>query len=77
MGIGIRIEDLRKIYDSPPPGAARGPGMAFSPGSFRARKGAAKKFEVVALNGISLEIRPGEIFGRGARDVLVDKAHWP
>ncbi len=62
MAIGIKIDNLRKIYDSPPPAAARG-GSMFSPGSARLPKGASKKFEVVALDGISLEIRPGEIFG--------------
>jgi ABC-2 type transport system ATP-binding protein len=61
MGIGIRIETLRKVYDSPPPAAARGWGMTFTPA--RRGKKEKKKFEVVALDGISLEIRPGEIFG--------------
>jgi ABC-2 type transport system ATP-binding protein len=62
MAIGIKIDNLRKVYDSPPPAAVRG-GSMFSPGKARLPKGAAKKFEVVALDGISLEIRPGEIFG--------------
>ena len=62
MGIGIRIEDLSKVYDTPPPSAARGGGFSFGPvrsGSSKEKK----KFEVVALAGISLEIRPGEVFG--------------
>jgi ABC-2 type transport system ATP-binding protein len=60
MGIGIRIENLRKVYDSAPPSAARaGFGMAPSRGGPKEKK----KFEVVAVDGISLEIRPGEIFG--------------
>jgi ABC-2 type transport system ATP-binding protein len=66
MGIGIRIENLRKVYDSPPPAAARGP-FAFGPARSSPKDKNApkekKKFEVVALDGISLEIRPGEIFG--------------
>ena len=62
MAIGIKIENLRKVYDSPPPAAARG-GLMFAPGSARLPKSAVKKFEIVALDGISLEIRPGEIFG--------------
>jgi ABC-2 type transport system ATP-binding protein len=62
MGIGIEIEDLRKVYDSPPPAAARGAGFAFS-GMRGPRKKEKKKSEVVALDGISLEIHPGEIFG--------------
>ena len=61
MGIGIRIEELRKVYDTPPPMAARGAG--FSWGGARAGRKEKKKFEVQALDGISLEIRPGEVFG--------------
>ncbi|HLH17427.1 MAG TPA: ATP-binding cassette domain-containing protein, partial [Bryobacteraceae bacterium] len=60
MGIGIRIEDLRKVYDSPPPAAARtGFGMAQPRGGPKEKK----KFQVVALDGISLEIHAGELFG--------------
>jgi ABC-2 type transport system ATP-binding protein len=62
MGIGIRIEDLRKVYDTPPPSAARGGGFSFAMQRSGGKK-EKKKFEVVALDGISLEIRPGEIFG--------------
>jgi len=61
MAIGIRIENLRKIYDSPPPSAARGGGFSFTP--VRAGKEQKKKFQVTALDGISLEINPGEVFG--------------
>jgi ABC-2 type transport system ATP-binding protein len=63
MGIGIRIENLRKVYDTPPPSAARGMGFSFSaqrPAGTREKK---KKFEVVAIDGISLEMRAGEVFG--------------
>src|SRR6266481_1756984 len=62
MSIGIRTDHLRKVFDTPPPSAARGGGFSFTP----VRAGGAKekkKFEVVALDGVSLEIRPGEIFG--------------
>jgi ABC-2 type transport system ATP-binding protein len=62
MGIGIRIEELRKVYDTPPPSAARGSGFSFTPQRSGGSK-EKKKFEVVALAGISLEIRAGEIFG--------------
>jgi len=59
MDVGIRTQDLRKVYTSPPPVAARGAplirGAWRGPGK--------KKFEVVALDGISLEVQPGEIFG--------------
>jgi ABC-2 type transport system ATP-binding protein len=56
MSIGARTLDLRKIYTSPPPRAARTSLFRFSPARH-------KKSEIVALDGISLEIRPGEIFG--------------
>jgi ABC-2 type transport system ATP-binding protein len=63
MGIGIRIENLRKVYSTPPPMAAGGGGFSF--GGMRPAKSdkAPKKFEVVAVDGISLEIGAGEIFG--------------
>jgi ABC-2 type transport system ATP-binding protein len=63
MGIGIRIENLRKVYDTPPPSAARGGGFSFGPQRSAGPKEKKKKFEVVALEGVSFEIRPGEIFG--------------
>ena len=62
MGIGIRIENLRKVYDTPPPSAARGGGFSFTP-MRSGPKQEKKKFEIVALEGISMEIRSGEIFG--------------
>ena len=66
MGIGIRIENLRKVYDTPPPSAARGAGFSFmaqrSAGP-KEKKEKKRKVEVVALDGISLEMRPGEVFG--------------
>jgi ABC-2 type transport system ATP-binding protein len=61
MGIGIRIENLRKVYDTPPPMAARG--MGFSFGSGPKKDKSRKKMEVVALDGVSLEIAAGGIFG--------------
>jgi len=63
MGIGIRIENLRKVYDTPPPSAARGAGFSFAVQRSAGPKEKKKKFEVVALDGISLEMRPGEVFG--------------
>jgi ABC-2 type transport system ATP-binding protein len=59
MGIGIRIENLRKVYDTPPPMAARGAGFSFTP----VKSGPKKKFEVVALDDVSFEIGAGEVFG--------------
>lgn len=58
MAVGIRMQDLRKLYTSPPPMAAAG-GMFAGP----RKKKTGKKFEVTALDGITLEIHPGEIFG--------------
>ena len=62
MGIGIRIEELRKVYDTPPPMAARGAGFSWG-GARTGRKEKKKKYDVQALDGISLEILPGEVFG--------------
>src|SRR5712675_506054 len=58
MAIGIRTQDLRKIYSSAPPlGAA---------GGFVARadaKGSKQpKTQIPALDGLSLKVEPGEIF---------------
>lgn len=66
MGIGIRIENLRKVYDTPPPMAARGMGMGFGGSAKKDAKDAKKekkRFEVVALDGVSMEIPAGRIFG--------------
>ncbi len=58
MGIGIRTDELRKVYHSPPPLAAAG--AIFSG---RGKSGKKQKTEIVALNGVSLEVPAGEIFG--------------
>jgi ABC-2 type transport system ATP-binding protein len=62
MGVGVSTKDLRKVYTSPPPMATGAAGFtmlgARGPGAKQK-----KSFEIVALDGISLEIRPGEIFG--------------
>jgi ABC-2 type transport system ATP-binding protein len=64
MGIGIRIENLRKVYTAPPPSAIRGGGgFSFTAQRSGGRREKKKKFEVLALDGISLEIQAGEIFG--------------
>jgi ABC-2 type transport system ATP-binding protein len=60
MPIAIRTVDLRKVYTSPPPMAATG---AMFSGPRKKQKKTAKKFEITALDGVSLEIHPGEIFG--------------
>src|SRR5437667_9520500 len=57
MAIGIRTQDLRKIYSSPPPLAAGGfVARADAKGSKQA------KAQIPALDGLSLEVMPGEIF---------------
>jgi ABC-2 type transport system ATP-binding protein len=63
MGVGIRTENLRKVYDTPPPTAARGAGFSFTPTRSANKEKAKKKLEVVALDDVSFEIRAGEIFG--------------
>ncbi len=59
MAVGVRTQDLRKIYNSAPP--------LGSAGGFIARADAKgtkqSKTQIPALNGLSLEIHPGEIFG--------------
>src|SRR6202046_4987583 len=60
MLAGIRTRDLRKVYNSPPPLAAGG-GFSFSAG--RGKKNKTPKAEIVSLDGLSLDISSGEIFG--------------
>jgi ABC-2 type transport system ATP-binding protein len=60
MAVGIRTQDLRKVYNSAPPLTAAG--------GFIARADAkdakqSKKAQIAALDGLSLEVQPGEIFG--------------
>src|SRR5690349_19619963 len=57
MLAGIRTRDLRKVYTSPPPLAAGG---GFVP---RRKSKNQPAREIVALDGLSLEVLPGEIFG--------------
>jgi ABC-2 type transport system ATP-binding protein len=59
MAVGIRTRDLRKVYTSPPPVGAGAGRMPFS-----ASRGKNKqpKADIVALDGISLDVSAGEIF---------------
>src|SRR6184192_1432999 len=58
MAVGIRTDALRKVFTTPP--AIGGQGR----GGFGARRPKAKPaYEVVALDDLTLEIHPGEIFG--------------
>jgi ABC-2 type transport system ATP-binding protein len=61
MAVGIRTRDLRKIYNSSPPFAA-GAGGFVSEALGRKRRKQLKP-EIVALDGLSLDISQGEIFG--------------
>lgn len=59
MAVGVRTQDLRKIYTSAPPLAAA---AGFIPR--RGAKGSkAPKNQIAALDGLSLDVHPGEIFG--------------
>jgi ABC-2 type transport system ATP-binding protein len=60
MAVGIRTQDLRKVYASAPPLAAGAGGFSFAPPRGKRKQ---PKTEVVALDGVSLEVIPGEIFG--------------
>jgi ABC-2 type transport system ATP-binding protein len=60
MVVGIRTRDLRKIYTSAPP-LAPGGGFAFI--TARGKGNKPPKPQIVALDGLSLEVSPGEIFG--------------
>ncbi len=62
MPLSIRTEDLRKVYTSAPPAATMAGAFALSRAPARA-KGKKEKIEIVALAGLSLEVRSGEIFG--------------
>ncbi len=60
MSAGIRTRDLRKVYNSAPP-LASGGGFGFTPA--RGKKNKQPKQQIVALDGLTLEVLPGEIFG--------------
>src|SRR5271170_185906 len=57
MAVGIRTQDLRKIYTSSPPLGAGGGARSDAKG------GKQSKPQIPALDGLSLEVLPGEIFG--------------
>ena len=58
MAVGVRTHDLHKTYNSSPPLAAGG---LISRGDAKGSK--PPKVQIPALDGLSLEILPGEIFG--------------
>ena len=56
MALDVRADRLRKVFATPPSAARSGPAQV--------TRGAPKaKSEIAALDGLSLEVRPGEIFG--------------
>lgn len=59
MAVGIRTQDLRKVYTSAPPLAAAG-GFVMRAG---AKDSNQPKPQIPALDGLSLDIQAGEIFG--------------
>src|SRR6202158_3108623 len=59
MAVGIRTQDLRKVYSSAPPLGAGGGFIARAD----AKGGKQAKSEIPALDGLSLEVLPAEIFG--------------
>src|SRR5262249_26707913 len=59
MRVGIRTDSLRKVFTTPPPMGSQG-GRPFAP---RAKGAPKPTYQVVALDGISLNVEPGEIFG--------------
>jgi ABC-2 type transport system ATP-binding protein len=59
---GIRTQNLRKVFTSPPP-LASGGGFGFGGGRGKGKGDKQPKPQIVALDGLSLEVIPGEIFG--------------
>ncbi len=59
MAVGIRTQDLCKVYTSAPPLGAAGGFMARGDG----KRNNKAKTQIAALNGLSLEVQAGEIFG--------------
>jgi len=60
MAVGVRTQDLRKVYNSAAPAGAAG-GFVMRADAKGAKKDA--KAQIPALDGLSLEVLPGEIFG--------------
>ncbi len=59
MDSAIRTRSLRKVYNSAPPAGAAG--VSLPTGSGKRSKG--PKPQIVALDGIDLDVPPGQIFG--------------
>jgi ABC-2 type transport system ATP-binding protein len=59
MAVGVRTQDLRKVYNSSPPLGATGGFLARAD----AKGGKPPRNQIPALDGLTLEVLPGEIFG--------------
>ena len=59
----IEINKLRKVYPAPPATKRRGGPPAFGPPATPATGGPVPRGEIVALQGLDLEVRDGEFFG--------------
>jgi ABC-2 type transport system ATP-binding protein len=59
MAVGIRTLDLRKVFNSAPPLGAAGGFIARAD----AKDSKQAKPQITALDGLTLEVNPGEIFG--------------
>ena len=59
MAVAVRTQDLRKVYTSAPPLGAAGGFIARA----EAKGSKQPKAQIAALDGLSLQIEPGEIFG--------------
>lgn len=59
MAVAVRTENLRKIYNSAPPLGAAGGFIARAD----AKGGKAPRTQITALDDLSLEVFPGEVFG--------------
>ena len=62
MPIGVRTSELRKVFTSPPPAAIGTRAFGFGVAQSRDKR-AKQKIEIVALDGLTLDVEPGEIFG--------------
>jgi ABC-2 type transport system ATP-binding protein len=59
MSVGIRTQELRKVFNSAPPAGAAGGFIARA----EAKGSKQPKTQIAALDGLTLKVEPGEIFG--------------
>ena len=63
MRVGLRTDNLRKVFTSPPAVGGQMRGGFAGRGAKGQPKTPKPAYEVVALDGLTLEVHPGEIFG--------------